>query len=151
MTRVAPWRALLTVLLATVALVGAACGSDQVDTSDQAAPTATQSEGAEAPAGDSASEPAAPADDATEPEPETEPEPKAEETGDDGADESVTSSQPPASTAAPADSSSSSTSTSSTTTTEAPAGDLVDLVGGGQLDLNSIEGQDTVLWFWAPW
>lgn len=29
--------------------------------------------------------------------------------------------------------------------------DLVSLVGGGQLDLNSIEGTDTVLWFWAPW
>lgn len=36
-------------------------------------------------------------------------------------------------------------------TTEAPAGDFVNLVGGGQLDLNSIEGTDTVLWFWAPW
>lgn len=37
-----------------------------------------------------------------------------------------------------------------TTIAEVP-GDLVVLVGGGQLDLNSIEGQDTVLWFWAPW
>ena len=38
-------------------------------------------------------------------------------------------------------------------TTEVPVvdADLVDLVGGGQLDLNSIVGQDTVLWFWAPW
>ena len=36
--------------------------------------------------------------------------------------------------------------------TAAPATtDLVNLVGGGQLDLNSIEGTDTVLWFWAPW
>ena len=44
--------------------------------------------------------------------------------------------------------------TESTTTpdsTTAPAGALVDLVGGGQLDLNSIQGTDTVLWFWAPW
>lgn len=32
-----------------------------------------------------------------------------------------------------------------------PAAQLVDLVGGGQIDLNSIEGTDTVLWFWAPW
>ena len=35
--------------------------------------------------------------------------------------------------------------------TTAPAGALVELVGGGQLDLNSIQGTDTVLWFWAPW
>ena len=24
-------------------------------------------------------------------------------------------------------------------------------VGGGQLEFGSLEGQDTVLWFWAPW
>ncbi len=24
-------------------------------------------------------------------------------------------------------------------------------VGGSQLDYGSLEGQDTVLWFWAPW
>jgi hypothetical protein len=24
-------------------------------------------------------------------------------------------------------------------------------VGGSQLDFGSLEGQDTVLWFWAPW
>ncbi len=65
--------------------------------------------------------------------------------------------------AAPAESVSqdtgSSTSTASTTTsldeptttTAAPVGDLVNLVGGGQLDLNSVQGTDTVLWFWAPW
>ncbi len=28
---------------------------------------------------------------------------------------------------------------------------LVDLAGGGQLDWNSIQGRDVVLWFWAPW
>lgn len=34
----------------------------------------------------------------------------------------------------------------------APAeGRLVNTVGGGQLDLGSIDGQDTILWFWAPW
>lgn len=22
---------------------------------------------------------------------------------------------------------------------------------GGQIDFNSLEGTDTVLWFWAPW
>lgn len=39
-----------------------------------------------------------------------------------------------------------------TTTTESQVDEnLVWLVGGGQLDLNSIEGTDTVLWFWAPW
>jgi len=24
-------------------------------------------------------------------------------------------------------------------------------VAGGQVDLGAVEGQDTVLWFWAPW
>ncbi len=24
-------------------------------------------------------------------------------------------------------------------------------VGGGQIDANSLAGQDVVLWFWAPW
>lgn len=24
-------------------------------------------------------------------------------------------------------------------------------LAGGQLDLGSLEGQDAVLWFWAPW
>lgn len=24
-------------------------------------------------------------------------------------------------------------------------------VAGGQIDFGSLEGQDTVLWFWAPW
>lgn len=24
-------------------------------------------------------------------------------------------------------------------------------VAGGQLDVGALEGQDTVLWFWAPW
>lgn len=28
---------------------------------------------------------------------------------------------------------------------------LVDLAGGGQLDWNSLQGRDVVLWFWAPW
>ncbi len=26
-----------------------------------------------------------------------------------------------------------------------------DLIGGGQIDANSLVGQDVVLWFWAPW
>jgi hypothetical protein len=47
------------------------------------------------------------------------------------------------------------------TTTEAPASEeqssaeavpvVYDTVAGGQLDFGSLEGQDTVLWFWAPW
>ncbi len=43
----------------------------------------------------------------------------------------------------------STTTTTTTTTTEAPA--VWNLVGGGQIEPGSIEGQDTVLWFWAPW
>ncbi len=27
----------------------------------------------------------------------------------------------------------------------------VGTVAGGQFDLGSLEGQDAVLWFWAPW
>jgi hypothetical protein len=28
---------------------------------------------------------------------------------------------------------------------------LFDTVSGTQIDFGSLEGQDTVLWFWAPW
>lgn len=27
----------------------------------------------------------------------------------------------------------------------------VQTVSGGQFDLGDLEGQDTILWFWAPW
>ncbi len=37
---------------------------------------------------------------------------------------------------------------SSTTPAEAT---VVATVGGGQLDWNSLQGRDVVLWFWAPW
>ncbi len=44
------------------------------------------------------------------------------------------------------------------TTTEQAAGpNMADLSGafetmdGGQLEFGSLEGQDVVLWFWAPW
>lgn len=62
------------------------------------------------------------------------------------ATEVTTAAPSPTSSAAP-----SPTSSDAPSTTEAPVGELVNLVGGGQLDLNSIEGTDTVLWFWAPW
>ena len=61
-----------------------------------------------------------------------------------------------AETVAPAPSASE--STDPTTAEVAPdetgtavAAEPVALVGGGQFDLGSLEGQDTVLWFWAPW
>lgn len=28
---------------------------------------------------------------------------------------------------------------------------VADTVGGGQIDLGDLQGQDIVLWFWAPW
>ena len=28
---------------------------------------------------------------------------------------------------------------------------VVATAAGGQIDLNALEGTDTVLWFWAPW
>ena len=28
---------------------------------------------------------------------------------------------------------------------------VADTVGGAQIDTNSLEGQDVVVWFWAPW
>ena len=46
----------------------------------------------------------------------------------------------------------------STTDTAAPADSsdpvaagMVATADGGQIDLGSLEGTDTVLWFWAPW
>lgn len=33
----------------------------------------------------------------------------------------------------------------------APIAGSFPTVAGGQIDLASLEGQDTVLWFWAPW
>jgi hypothetical protein len=39
--------------------------------------------------------------------------------------------------------------------TESASPSVEDLVAptanGGQIDFNSLEGSDTVLWFWAPW
>jgi len=28
---------------------------------------------------------------------------------------------------------------------------IADTVSGGQINFGSLEGQDVVLWFWAPW
>ena len=38
-----------------------------------------------------------------------------------------------------------------TTQQAADAPGSLALVSGSQIDAGSIEGQDTVLWFWAPW
>jgi len=36
-------------------------------------------------------------------------------------------------------------------TAEAAESALLPTVSGGQIDINSLEGTDTILWFWAPW
>ena len=28
---------------------------------------------------------------------------------------------------------------------------VLNTVSGGQIDANSLEGTDTILWYWAPW
>lgn len=35
--------------------------------------------------------------------------------------------------------------------TEAESTLMLGTADGGQIDWNSLEGQDVVLWFWAPW
>lgn len=46
---------------------------------------------------------------------------------------------------------------SETEVTSAPSGEpsllsgTAQTVAGGQVDLGSLEGQDTILWFWASW
>jgi len=46
-------------------------------------------------------------------------------------------------------------STSPVAESEQAAGSINELViptvDGGQFEFGSLEGQDTVLWFWAPW
>lgn len=34
---------------------------------------------------------------------------------------------------------------------EQPVAGVVETLSGAKFDLGSIEGQDTLLWFWAPW
>lgn len=36
-------------------------------------------------------------------------------------------------------------------TTAAVDAGVLPTVGGGQIDTNTLEGTDTILWFWAPW
>lgn len=50
-------------------------------------------------------------------------------------------------------SSSAAASAASDDSVDAPSGTslVADTVGGGQIDFASLEGQDVVLWFWAPW
>lgn len=33
----------------------------------------------------------------------------------------------------------------------AGAAEMIPTADGGQIDLGSLEGTDTILWFWAPW
>ena len=35
--------------------------------------------------------------------------------------------------------------------TEWPHGFVEDTIGGGLIDANDLEGNDVILWFWAPW
>ena len=35
--------------------------------------------------------------------------------------------------------------------TTSPLTGSFDTITGGQIELSSLEGQDVVLWFWAPW
>ena len=35
--------------------------------------------------------------------------------------------------------------------TEWPHDFVEDTIGGGFIDANDLEGQDVILWFWAPW
>ena len=46
-----------------------------------------------------------------------------------------------------------STETSNAEATEQAAPEISTLatVSGGQIDINDLEGTDTILWFWAPW
>ena len=34
---------------------------------------------------------------------------------------------------------------------DAGAAEMIPTADGGQIDLGSLEGTDTILWFWAPW
>ena len=137
----------------SLAMLAAGCGSNPADvasagSADTSAPATTVADGAKAP--EASDQPASDEDlvEEVEDAATTEaPDPVDEGEGEQASASDVTTTAAPAVT----------TPSSTTTTTEAPltttaaTGQLVNLVGGGQLDLNSIEGTDTVLWFWAPW
>ncbi|MBQ87476.1 MAG: hypothetical protein CL433_01340 [Acidimicrobiaceae bacterium] len=38
-----------------------------------------------------------------------------------------------------------------TVDTEWPHDFVEETIGGGLIDANDLEGQDVILWFWAPW
>ncbi len=127
-----------TAILGTLALLLAACASGEPDV-ETTTPAAAVVEDDVAP--DSSEAPASSAA----------PTSTVGETTTSTVGETTTSTVGETTTQAPATTVAETTTEAPTTTTAAPAGDFVNLVGGGQLDLNSIEGQDTVLWFWAPW
>ena len=70
----------------------------------------------------------------------------------DGAGDDVeTASNIEAAAAEPASGSSSTDGATSLEDEDADRSELVATAGGGQIDWNSLQGQDVVLWFWAPW
>jgi hypothetical protein len=65
-----------------------------------------------------------------------------------GAETPTDTAAPEAEAAAPA---TDSTAPEASAAEEAAGGRVFDTVSGSQIDFGSLEGQDTVLWFWAPW
>ena len=49
------------------------------------------------------------------------------------------------------DSSPAESSAPDTVDAEWPHNFVEETIGGGLVDLNNLEGQDVILWFWAPW
>ena len=70
----------------------------------------------------------------------------------DGTDNGSTQAQPdPTNPTTSAEPSASSPAASDSVAAAWPHDWTDDLVGGGQFDAGDYEGQDLVLWFWAPW
>ena len=83
-------------------------------------------------------------------------EPALEAAGADANPESTTAPSPPSSPSTVTSTTPQSTSTTESADVPATAGPglptlVADTVGGAQIDTNSLEGQDVVVWFWAPW
>ena len=70
---------------------------------------------------------------------------------DGGGDGVETASDVEAATSERASGSSSTDGATSLEDGHADGSELVATAGGGQIDWNSLQGQDVVLWFWAPW